>query len=647
MEGEDRGLEKKKNQEVKEQILIDFTIETNDFLANFSSDETLDNYRFSVFMENRNDPDGLDLFKFENHHYMQNPPRMFQQQREHLPSELQRQRQRQTGFCDTRKSLAWDSAFFTSAGVLDPEELSIINRGFKKVERPVLPQILEDSWGSADPSFTLDADGISLESLEGDLFEDVRASIQKSSEAYKTASSACKTGPGGGSLATKKLDVANPNQKKPTSTSRGKIGDRQQPDRIKNEVSYSPQTSGESKFISLKPSTTSNRGTASSVESTKRAKMENRAARRAGGSIMSKKSALRDSCNSSSTFTPPSRSCSTASPANDSHSAASCCTHKRSGGALSDPISKYSTNSIKRKVDPSSRIYSSGSTLKTPKTSRKITELGNSSSSSLFSSITKVSSTSLSSSFDDWSPKSSPSTSSVSSVNLNGKSFIPALSGSLQFNSGKYKSPPKSRTGTSIYSRAASRIRLGESMKSSKEASCATGTAKIAHKSSLKAKEKGTLSLSTKSIERKSQQLCPKMNNSSLYRDETSLQGDSLSLPMKENGDVSITGLENSQHLLIKGKENVFGFEDPVDSLTRHVQGIDLGRDVIIEFKGKKGPARAVSRLSPSLLSLPRKTETVPRTRTPLATKESTYNNSGFFDSSTEPNTKKPEEKAF
>ncbi|XP_051130812.1 uncharacterized protein LOC127251243 [Andrographis paniculata] len=31
-----------------------------------------------------------------------------------------------------RKSLAWDSAFFDNAGVLDPDELSYINKGFKK-----------------------------------------------------------------------------------------------------------------------------------------------------------------------------------------------------------------------------------------------------------------------------------------------------------------------------------------------------------------------------------------------------------------------------------------------------------------------------------------------------------------------------------
>ncbi|KAK6929232.1 hypothetical protein RJ641_005437 [Dillenia turbinata] len=717
MEGEDCGMERKKNEEVKEQGLIDFSIDTNDFLANFSSDETLDNHRFSVFMESRNEPDGLDLFKFENHHNMKNAPGIFQQQKEHLPSESHRQRH--TGTCDIRKSLAWDSAFFTSAGVLDPEELSIINRGFEKAEKPVLPQILEDSWGSGDSTFALDTDGISLEILEGDLFEDVRASIQKSSEAYKTASSVFKTGPGGGGQASKKLDAANQNQIKPMSTSGGNSGDKQQVDGIKNEVSYSQQMSGESKFTSLKPPTTSNRNNASSIASTKRAslsanqvKMENRATRTAGGSIMSKKSALGDSCNSSSTFTTPSRSCSTAFTATDSRSAASS-THKRSGGTLSDPTSKYFTNSIKRKVD--SRIYSSGSILKTPKTStRKTTELGNSSSSSLFSSITKVSSTSLSSSFDDWSPESSSSTSSVnqrsansnlshdakplggplldgdspqashsqshpsdhckdkpslrsSSVSITsgvhkpsglripapkigffdeGKSFVPALSGSLQFNSGKHSSPPKSRARTGISSRAATRIRPGDSMKSSKEASYATGTAKIALKSSLKAKEKGTLGLSTKKmgIERKSQRLCPKMKNINRYRDETSLQGDT----MKENGDFSISGLENSPHPLpIKAKENAFGFEDPIDSLTRHVQGIDLGRDVIVEFKGKKGPARAVSRLGPSPLSLPWKTETVPRTRTPLAAKESTYNNGGFFDTSTVPNTEKPEEKAF
>ncbi|XP_021979608.2 uncharacterized protein LOC110875710 [Helianthus annuus] len=38
-----------------------------------------------------------------------------------------------------RKSLAWDSAFFTSAGLLNPEELCMLNEGFKK-SKPTSPK---------------------------------------------------------------------------------------------------------------------------------------------------------------------------------------------------------------------------------------------------------------------------------------------------------------------------------------------------------------------------------------------------------------------------------------------------------------------------------------------------------------------------
>ncbi|KAK7337030.1 hypothetical protein VNO77_17588 [Canavalia gladiata] len=86
--------------------------------------------------------------------------------------------------CNLRKSLAWDSAFFTSAGVLDPEELSSIIEGVEKDEKHTLPDIQEDVYKSCESISTLASDSLTLESVEveGDLFEDIRASIQKSSK---------------------------------------------------------------------------------------------------------------------------------------------------------------------------------------------------------------------------------------------------------------------------------------------------------------------------------------------------------------------------------------------------------------------------------------------------------------------------------
>ncbi|XVF83305.1 hypothetical protein PTKIN_Ptkin16aG0476200 [Pterospermum kingtungense] len=97
------------------------------------------------------------------------------------------------GECIARRSLAWDTAFFTSAGVLDPEELCMVNRGYKKSETHIhkLPGIEEEFWKSAESNQTMDSD-YSLASLEIDLFEDMRASMQKSSKAYNVVSSSCK-----------------------------------------------------------------------------------------------------------------------------------------------------------------------------------------------------------------------------------------------------------------------------------------------------------------------------------------------------------------------------------------------------------------------------------------------------------------------
>ncbi|GMP37359.1 hypothetical protein CsSME_00009070 [Camellia sinensis var. sinensis] len=96
-----------------------------------------------------------------------------------------------------RKSLDWDSGFFTSAGLLDPEELFAINKGFEKAEAHLLPEVQEDlcRWRYADSESTLDSDDFSLDSnqsTEVDLFEGIRASIKKSN----IMSDVCKSGVG-------------------------------------------------------------------------------------------------------------------------------------------------------------------------------------------------------------------------------------------------------------------------------------------------------------------------------------------------------------------------------------------------------------------------------------------------------------------
>lgn len=61
--------------------------------------------------------------------------------------------------------------------------------GTEKSSKHVLPGIEEDIHRSTDSLSTLSSDTRTLKSLEGDLFEDVRASIQKSSMASNVANS--------------------------------------------------------------------------------------------------------------------------------------------------------------------------------------------------------------------------------------------------------------------------------------------------------------------------------------------------------------------------------------------------------------------------------------------------------------------------
>ncbi|CAN6211755.1 unnamed protein product [Urochloa humidicola] len=95
-------------------------------------------------------------------------------------TESPKQRKAKAGV-NLRKSLAWDSAFFTSEGVLDTEELAIVNSTFRKTQGSRLPGIAEDVRKSGDSTTsTLESETWAMESLETELFDNVRASIQKS-----------------------------------------------------------------------------------------------------------------------------------------------------------------------------------------------------------------------------------------------------------------------------------------------------------------------------------------------------------------------------------------------------------------------------------------------------------------------------------
>lgn len=74
----------------------------------------------------------------------------------------------------------------------------MINKGFKKAKTRLLPGIKEELQRSAESNSTIDSDRFSLESLEIDLFEDIRASIQKSSKESNLAISSHQMGLGVG-----------------------------------------------------------------------------------------------------------------------------------------------------------------------------------------------------------------------------------------------------------------------------------------------------------------------------------------------------------------------------------------------------------------------------------------------------------------
>ncbi|CAL0316972.1 unnamed protein product [Lupinus luteus] len=121
--------------------------------------------------------------------------------------------------CNMRNSLAWDSAFFTSAGVLDPEELRSIIEGADKNEKCglwLLPQTVDNAHKSCDSISTVESDGFTIESLEGDLFDDVRASIENSEWLSNVVSPNSKV-PSTGSDSSKMVGLGSRNKMKTPS----------------------------------------------------------------------------------------------------------------------------------------------------------------------------------------------------------------------------------------------------------------------------------------------------------------------------------------------------------------------------------------------------------------------------------------------
>ncbi|XP_058095695.1 flocculation protein FLO11-like [Magnolia sinica] len=190
--------EPKKNLDICGSLsLIDFSFEDDSLLIPTSSDRLRDQ-QSSGLSENHNGHHCIGGFEAESAQEGDNIPNLCKEMEEAPvlePSEPTRIRR--AGKCNLRKSLAWDSAFFTSEGILDPDELEVVSKTFKKSAAHALPEIQEDLRKSTESTCTLGSDASALESLEIELFEDIRASIQKSgyecSNASNVASSSSKT----------------------------------------------------------------------------------------------------------------------------------------------------------------------------------------------------------------------------------------------------------------------------------------------------------------------------------------------------------------------------------------------------------------------------------------------------------------------
>ncbi|CAL5389440.1 unnamed protein product [Camellia sinensis] len=348
-----------------------------------------------VVLEKIDEQEGFQLFGTTDSREPENAIEILEQREQkvlfHESTELGRA-------SNLRKSLDWDTAFFTSAGLLDPEELFIINKGFEKVEAHLLPVTQEDlcTWRYADSESTLDGDDFSLDSnqsTEVDLFEDIRASIEKSNIMSNVCKSVCKSGVGEAHKrethcwylalvsckkmlyglpfyasvyhksmlniygcifsALKKLDDVSRNRVKSTPTSRSQSVYMQGSKRVKEVVHPQIVQDAKKNMVSVGQRKKISLGA-------DHVKMGNKVATLGSGKdLVSKKSGLGNSCCSTSSTTSL-ESSSSVSVTTSNDSSASC---SPSGSASS---LKSSSNSRRKADSRKSRFAASSSTSKTP-----------------------------------------------------------------------------------------------------------------------------------------------------------------------------------------------------------------------------------------------------------------------------------------
>ncbi|KAH0737302.1 hypothetical protein KY290_036007 [Solanum tuberosum] len=195
--------------EVNEFSLIDFSSENDNLIGNSSSPLPswgLEEYPSSGAI---NIQEEMDMAGKGNH----------DEQFPQLHESKEPEKARRKGKVNLRKSLAWDSAFFTDAGVLDADELSCMIKGGDK---QTLPMIEEDVRQSLDSISTLESDNLTLEHIESELFGDIRASIQK--VAIPTSGDLSAKTDNGANSSAKKVDLASKDRMKPKISPKRIIG---------------------------------------------------------------------------------------------------------------------------------------------------------------------------------------------------------------------------------------------------------------------------------------------------------------------------------------------------------------------------------------------------------------------------------------
>ncbi|KAI3923260.1 hypothetical protein MKW92_009047 [Papaver armeniacum] len=345
-------------------------------------------------------------------------------------------RPRKNGKCNLRKSLAWDSAFFTNDGVLDAEELSFISNGMRKAAPSMLPGIQEDVRRSAESSSTfnstLDGDSLTRESFEVDFFEDVRASIQRSSKLPNEANANSKVIPG--VSAPKKAELAGRNKMKPVVASKRQSVNTKEAI-VRPRVTQLAARSGEPTSSSLKPPKIAGRANPISAAPTKkttfaptRVKIDNNTQKTASvtgkgqtAAVLKKPSLLRSSV--TSRLAPIPKSSSDSPSTTKMKPSASCSSFTTSGSTSSDSSAKSPLKSLRSKPDSRNVAPVSKPTLKNPIriSSKARTDPENSRLTAYLNSIPKPklpSNISPSSSIDGWSTESSSSTSTLTKANV-------------------------------------------------------------------------------------------------------------------------------------------------------------------------------------------------------------------------------------